>query len=105
MITGIDLVKEMIRIAAGEPLSFDQDDVRVRGHAIECRINAENVANGFMPSPGTITSLAVPRGPHVRFDTMLYDGYVVPPFYNSLLGKLVVWVKTAMRRANAWWRR
>ena len=91
MITGIDLVKEMIRVAAGEPLSFDQDDVLVRGHAIECRINAENMANGFMPSPGTITSLAVPRGPHVRFDTMLYDGYVVPPFYDSLLGKLVVW--------------
>ena len=93
MVTGIDLVKEMIGIAAGDPLSFGQSDVRLRGHAIECRINAENLAKGFLPSPGPITSLALPEGEHVRFDTMLYDGYVVPPFYDSLLGKLVVWAE------------
>ncbi len=91
MVTGIDLVKEMISIAAGHRLSFGQNDVRLRGHAIECRINAENPAKGFLPSPGQITSLALPEGEHIRFDTMLYDGYVVPPFYDSLLGKLIVW--------------
>ena len=90
MVTGIDLVKEMIRIAAGEPLSIRQADVRLSGHAIECRINAENPAKGFMPSPGSVTALQVPDGPGVRFDTMLYSGYVVPPFYDSLLGKLIV---------------
>lgn len=91
MISGVDLVKEMICIAAGAPLSIVQGDVRLRGHAIECRINAENPGKGFMPSPGLVTSLAAPEGPHIRFDTMLYAGYVVPPFYNSLLGKLIVW--------------
>ena len=90
MVTGIDLVKEMIRIAAGEPLSIRQADVRLSGHAIECRINAENPAKGFFPSPGSVTALQVPNGPDVRFDTMLYPGYVVPPFYDSLLGKLIV---------------
>ncbi len=90
MVTGIDLVKEMIRIAAGEPLSIRQADVRLSGHAIECRINAENPARGFFPSPGLVTALQVPNGPDVRFDTMLYPGYVVPPFYDSLLGKLIV---------------
>jgi acetyl-CoA carboxylase biotin carboxylase subunit len=91
MITGIDLVKEMISIAGGNPLSFGQSDVRLRGHAIECRINAENPAKGFLPSPGRVTPLVLPEGEHIRFDTMLYDGYVVPPFYDSLLGKLIVW--------------
>ncbi len=91
MISGVDLVKEMICIAAGAPLSIVQGDVRLRGHAIECRINAENPGKGFMPSPGLVTSLAAPEGPHIRFDTMLYAGYVVPPFYDSLLGKLIVW--------------
>ncbi len=91
MITGIDLVKEMISIAGGNRLSFGQSDVRFSGHAIECRINAENPAKGFFPSPGPVTSLVLPEGEHVRFDTMLYDGYVVPPFYDSLLGKLIVW--------------
>jgi acetyl-CoA carboxylase biotin carboxylase subunit len=90
MVTGIDLVKEMIRIAAGESLSIRQADVRLSGHAIECRINAENPARGFFPSPGSVTALQVPNGPDVRFDTMLYPGYVVPPFYDSLLGKLIV---------------
>ena len=91
MITGIDLVQEMIRIAGGERLSIRQDDVRVRGHAVECRINAEDPKRGFLPGPGTIEALGVPEGEGVRFDTMLYEGYTVPPFYDSLLGKLIVW--------------
>jgi acetyl-CoA carboxylase biotin carboxylase subunit len=90
-ITGIDLVREMIRIAGGEKLSLRQADIRCFGHAIECRINAEDPAKGFMPSPGVVTGLRVPGGPGVRFDSMLYAGYAVPPFYDSLLGKLIVW--------------
>ncbi|MDB5628880.1 MAG: accC [Tardiphaga sp.] len=90
MITGIDLVREMLRIAGGERLRFRQDQVRVNGHSIEVRINAEDPANGFMPNPGTVTALNVPGGHGVRFDTMLYPGYTVPPFYDSLLGKLIV---------------
>lgn len=94
MITGIDLVREMLRIAGGEPLRYSQDDVRLNGHAIEVRICAENPSQGFKPGPGTITALTVPGGPGVRFDTMLYQGYTVPPFYDSLLGKLIVWDET-----------
>ncbi len=90
MITGIDLVQAMIRVAGGEPLPISQDDVAIRGHAIECRINAEDPAKGFMPWPGTVESLGVPEGAGIRFDTMLYEGYAVPPFYDSLLGKLIV---------------
>ena len=90
MITGVDLVQEMLRIAGGEPLSVRQEDVSIRGHAIECRINAEDPARNFMPWPGVVSKLAVPDGEGVRFDTMLFDGYSVPPFYDSLLGKLVV---------------
>jgi acetyl-CoA carboxylase biotin carboxylase subunit len=90
MVTGIDLVREMIRIAAGEPLRIRQDQVRVKGHAIEVRINAEDPAKGFAPNPGTISALDVPGGNGVRFDSMLYAGYTVPPFYDSLLGKLIV---------------
>ncbi|MFD2239379.1 acetyl-CoA carboxylase biotin carboxylase subunit [Aureimonas populi] len=90
MVTGIDLVAEMIRIAGGERLSIRQEDVRLEGHAVECRINAEDPAAGFAPQPGRVDGLAVPKGPGIRFDTMLYDGYTVPPFYDSLLGKLVV---------------
>ncbi|KMO26454.1 acetyl-CoA carboxylase, partial [Methylobacterium indicum] len=90
MITGIDLVREMIRIAGGEPLRFSQGDVRPRGHAIEVRINAEDPGQGFRPAPGTVTALSLPGGPGVRVDTMLYPGYAVPPFYDSLLAKLVV---------------
>jgi acetyl-CoA carboxylase biotin carboxylase subunit len=94
MITGLDLVREMIRIAGGEPLRYAQDDVRMKGHAIEVRINAEDPSKNFMPAPGTVTSLRVPGGPGTRFDTMLYQGYQVPPFYDSLLGKLIVWDET-----------
>ncbi|MGC2775684.1 MAG: acetyl-CoA carboxylase biotin carboxylase subunit, partial [Bradyrhizobium sp.] len=80
----------MIRIAGGERLRIRQDQVRMSGHAIEVRINAEDPAKGFMPNPGTITALNVPGGNGVRFDSMLYPGYTVPPFYDSLLGKLIV---------------
>ena len=94
MITGIDLVREMLRIAGGQPLRYTQADVRLNGHAIEVRICAEDPAQGFKPGPGTISSLKVPGGPGVRFDTLLYQGYTVPPFYDSLLGKLIVWDET-----------
>jgi acetyl-CoA carboxylase biotin carboxylase subunit len=90
-ITGVDLVREMIKIAGGEPLGLRQADIRCVGHSIECRINAEDPARGFMPSPGIVSGLRVPGGPGVRFDSMLYAGYAVPPFYDSLIGKLIVW--------------
>ena len=92
MVTHTDLVGEMIRVAAGEPLSFSQDDIVLRGHAIECRINAED--ENFRPSCGKITTLHVPNGPWVRFDSALYQGCVVPPWYDSLLGKLIVHAPT-----------
>ena len=94
MITGLDLVREMIRVCAGEPLRYKQSDIVRRGHAIEVRINAEDPARNFAPAPGKIVSLTVPGGPGTRFDTMLYAGYTVPPFYDSLLGKLIVWDET-----------
>ena len=90
MTTGIDLVQSMLRIAGGEPLPYRQSDVACRGHAIEVRINAEDPAKGFLPAPGRVVRFRVPEGEGVRFDTMLYEGYVVPPFYDSLLGKLIV---------------
>jgi acetyl-CoA carboxylase biotin carboxylase subunit len=90
MITGIDIVNEMLRIAGGEPLRIAQSEIRISGHAIECRINAEDTARDFHPSPGKITGLRIPEGEGIRFDTMLYEGYTVPPFYDSLLGKLIV---------------
>jgi acetyl-CoA carboxylase biotin carboxylase subunit len=93
MITGIDLVQEMFKVAGGAPLSVTQADIQPRGHSIECRINAEDPHRNFLPSPGTITSLAVPAGDGIRFDTMLYEGYTIPPFYDSLLGKLIVWAE------------
>ncbi len=88
-ITGIDLVREQIRIAAGEPLSFRQEDVEFEGHAIECRINAEN-ARTFTPSPGLVTDFHAPGGLGVRLDSALYTGYAIPPYYDSLAGKLIV---------------
>ena len=95
MVTGVDLVRAMLRVADGEPLPVRQDEVAVRGAAIECRINAEDVDRGFMPSPGTISAdLALPGGPGVRVDTLLYPGYKVPPFYDSLLAKVVVWAES-----------
>jgi acetyl-CoA carboxylase biotin carboxylase subunit len=91
MITRIDLVREMIRIATGESLRLKQDDVVMQGHAIEVRINAEDPARNFAPFPGAVTSLRLPGGPGTRFDSMLFQGCQVPPFYDSLLGKLIVW--------------
>jgi acetyl-CoA carboxylase, biotin carboxylase subunit len=90
VITGVDLVQAMLRIAGGEPLPYRQSDIVIRGHAVEVRINAEDPAKNFMPSPGKVTALTTPQGEGVRFDTLLYEGYVVPPFYDSLLGKLIV---------------
>ena len=90
MVTGIDLIKSQIRIAAGEPLPFSQDDIPQRGAAIECRINAEDPANGFRPSPGRIERLVVPGGLGVRFDSHAHSGYVVSPHYDSMIGKLIV---------------
>ncbi len=93
MICGVDIVREMIRIAAGEPLSFIQDDITLTGHAIECRINAENPET-FAPSPGRITEFHTPGGPGVRVDSALYAGYTVPPYYDSLVAKLIVHAAT-----------
>ncbi len=90
-VTGVDIVKTGIRIAAGEGLPIRQDEVAMEGHAIEFRINAEDPDDGFMPSPGTVTTWIPPGGPRVRLDTHVYQGYSVPPFYDSLLAKLVVW--------------
>lgn len=89
MLTGIDLVKEQIRVAAGDKLSFKQDDVHWRGHAIELRINAEDPKRGFLPSPGTINFYHAPGGPGVRVDSAAYCGCVVPPYYDSLIAKLI----------------
>ncbi|MES9884735.1 MAG: acetyl-CoA carboxylase biotin carboxylase subunit [Sedimenticola sp.] len=88
MITGVDIVKEQLRIAAGEKLSYKQEDIHINGHAIECRINAEDPDN-FMPSPGDITHLHIPGGPGIRVDTHIYHGYRVPPYYDSMIGKLI----------------
>ena len=90
-VTGVDLVCEQIRIAAGEPLSFGQEDLALRGHAIECRINAEDPARNFAPCPGTLVSLHLPGGPGVRIDSAAYQGYTIPPFYDSMIGKLIVY--------------
>jgi acetyl-CoA carboxylase biotin carboxylase subunit len=89
MVTGIDLIKEQIRIAAGEKLSFTQDDIQFTGHSIECRINAED-SETFAPCPGLIETFIPPGGPNIRVDTAVYSGYTVPPFYDSLLAKLIV---------------
>jgi acetyl-CoA carboxylase, biotin carboxylase subunit len=91
MITGIDIVRESLRLATGEALGHAQCDIAMRGAAIECRINAEDPSRNFMPSPGKVDSLRLPAGPGVRVETHLFDGYTVPPFYDSLLAKIVVW--------------
>ncbi len=104
MVTGMDLVKWQIRVAADMPMDFTQDDIVLRGHAIECRINAEDPRHGFRPSCGTVSLLHIPGGPWVRFDTALYQGYRIPPFYDSMVGKLIVHAQTraeAIRKMNA----
>lgn len=93
MVTGIDLVKEQIMVAAGEHLSFSQEDIMLRGHSIECRINAENPSKNFMPSGGTINVLHIPGGNGIRFDSHLYQGYKTPTNYDSMLGKIIVWAR------------
>ena len=104
MVTGIDLVKWQIRVAAGIPLSITQEEACAEGCAIECRINAEDSTNGFRPSAGRITTLHIPGGPRVRFDTAIYQDYAIPPFYDSMIGKLIVHAKTreeAIRKMRA----
>lgn len=90
MVTGLDLVKWQIRLAAGERLDFDEDDIRIRGHAMECRVNAEDPDHDFVPCPGTIEHLIFPGGPGVRVDSHIYCGYTIPSFYDSLMAKVIV---------------
>jgi acetyl-CoA carboxylase biotin carboxylase subunit len=104
MVTGVDIVKAGIAIAAGDPLVLSQAEVEIEGTAVEFRINAEDPAAGFLPSPGTITTWIPPGGPWVRLDSHVYQGYAVPQFYDSLLGKLIVWGRTrAEALARARW--
>ena len=91
MVTGIDLIAEQLRIAGGEPISVLQEEIQIHGHAIECRINAEDPSHNFRPAPGRITGWLPPGGPGVRVDSHVYTGYEIPPFYDSLIGKLIVW--------------
>ena len=93
MITGVDIVKEQLRIANGEPLSYKQKDIKIKGHAVECRINAED-PESFLPSPGTIEHYHPPGGPGIRVDTHVYQGYKVPPYYDSMIGKLIAHAET-----------
>jgi acetyl-CoA carboxylase biotin carboxylase subunit len=94
MVYNIDLVKEQIRIASGEPLGYTQNDLRSRGHAIECRINAEDPRNNFAPAAGTVSKLVFPGGPGIRVDSHVYTGYNVPPFYDSMIGKVIAYGDT-----------
>jgi acetyl-CoA carboxylase biotin carboxylase subunit len=94
MITGIDLLKEQIKVAAGLPLNFTQDDIEFRGHAIELRVNAEDPTKNFRPSPGQIQGYIAPGGPGVRVDSHVYQGYSIPPYYDSLVAKLICWGAT-----------
>ncbi|TKI55965.1 acetyl-CoA carboxylase biotin carboxylase subunit [Brevibacillus antibioticus] len=93
LVTGFDLIKEQLTVAAGQPLSFTQEDIKMDGWAIECRINAENPAKNFMPSPGRITEYLAPGGFGVRVDSAAYAGYSIPPYYDSMIAKLIVWGK------------
>ena len=93
-VTGLDLIKEQIRISSGLPLSYTQNDIHLTGHSIECRINAENPKKNFMPSPGHITEIYLPGGNGVRIDTAIYSGYTVPAYYDSMLAKLIVYADT-----------
>lgn len=105
LVTGIDLIKEQIRLAAGEKLGYSQKDIKINGWAMECRINAEDPNRNFMPSPGKITGYHAPGGMGVRVDSAAYEGYQIPPYYDSMISKLIVWGKdrneaiVRMRRA------
>lgn len=104
MVTGIDLIKEQIKIANGKKLDFIQEDIQIRGHAIECRINAENPSKGFRPSPGTINFLHMPSGKDIRVDSAIYCGYKIPPTYDSMIAKLIVYDKdrqSAIKKLNS----
>ena len=94
MVTGIDIIKEQIKIASGEKLSIKQKDVKMTGHSMEARINAENPDKNFMPCAGTITGLHIPGGNGVRVDTAIYSGYTIPPTYDSMIAKIIVHGKT-----------
>jgi acetyl-CoA carboxylase biotin carboxylase subunit len=100
MITGVDLVAQQLRIARGETLRFKQSDIKFAGHAIECRINAESPQHGFRPCPGHIIDWQEPRGPGIRVDTHCFPGYFVPPYYDSLLAKLIVHADIRQRTAD-----
>jgi acetyl-CoA carboxylase biotin carboxylase subunit len=93
-VTGIDLVKTQIKVASGEKLEFSQKDIQIKGHSIECRINAENPSLNFRPSPGAINALHMPGGPGVRIDSAVYQGYTIPPYYDSMIAKLIVYAPT-----------
>ena len=100
MVTGIDLIKEQIKVAAGKELSFKQEDIVLKGHSIEVRINAEDPKFGFRPNPGKINLLHVPSGNGIRFDSFIYSGYTIPPFYDSMLGKVIVHGKNRIEAIN-----
>ena len=93
MVTGLDLIKEQIFIAAGEKLRFKQEDIRISGHAIECRLNAENPEKNFMPCPGKIEYLHLPGGNGIRIDSAIFSGYTIPPNYDSMIAKIIVFAK------------
>ena len=93
LVTGVDIIKEQIRIASGEKLLIKQKDINIKGHCIEARINAENPDNNFMPCPGTITGLHLPGGNGIRVDTAIYSGYTIPPTYDSMIAKIMAYGK------------
>ena len=96
-ITGVDLAREQLRVASGLELEYDQDDIVPRGHSIECRINAEDPLNNFTPSPGKIIRYAEPGGPGIRIDSGVYQGFTIPPFYDSMIAKLIIWAEDRSR--------
>jgi acetyl-CoA carboxylase biotin carboxylase subunit len=101
MVTGIDLVQQQLRVASGEQLGFQQKDIHLRGHAIECRINAEDPEANFRPSPGRIERFVAPGGPGVRFDSHAHAGYRIPPNYDSMIGKLIIYRPTRRQAIHA----
>jgi pyruvate carboxylase subunit A len=96
-ITGVDLAREQLRVASGLNLEYEQNDIHPRGHAIECRINAEDPLNNFSPAPGKIIRYAEPSGPGIRIDSGVYPGFTIPPFYDSMIAKLIIWAEDRPR--------